>query len=80
VISVLGLVITNKGSNPFSITKKKYIIMEEISKMSLADKIIILNEVKKNFSILKKTWTTAKVQWLDVHVLAELQKLGDFKY
>jgi ribosomal protein L22 len=60
--------------------KKKYIIMEEISKMSLADKIIILNEVKKNFSILKKTWTTAKVQWLDVHVLAELQKLGDFKY
>jgi hypothetical protein len=46
--------------------------MEEILKLSLADKIIILNEIKRNYSPLKEVWTNKKVEQFEAHVLTEL--------
>lgn len=52
--------------------------MDKILKMSTADKICLLNEIRRNYSPLKKYWTVEKVEWLHKQVLIELQNLGDF--
>jgi hypothetical protein len=52
--------------------------MDKILEMSTTDKICLLNEIKRNYSPLKKYWTTEKVEWLQVQILIELQNLGNF--
>lgn len=52
--------------------------MDKILKMSTLDKILLLNEIKRNYTVLKKYWTDEKVEWLQNQILIELQNLGDF--
>jgi len=52
--------------------------MEKILKMSTADKILLLNEIRRNYSPVKKYWTVEKVEWLQTRILIELQNLGNF--
>lgn len=52
--------------------------MDKILEMSTVDKILLLNEIKKNYTPLKKQWTVEKVEWLQTQILIELQNLGNF--
>ncbi len=53
--------------------------MENILKMTIADKICLLREIKRNYQPIKKVWTDKKVVWLEKQILIELQNLGDFE-
>lgn len=53
--------------------------MDKILKMSIADKICLLNEIKKHYQPLKKSWTAEKVEWLQAQILIELNNLGNFE-
>lgn len=52
--------------------------MNKILEMSTADKISLLNEIRRNYTPLKKYWTVEKVEWLQTQILIELQNLGNF--
>ena len=52
--------------------------MEKILQMSTSDKICLLNDIRRNYSTLKKYWTVEKVEWLQTQILIELQNLGNF--
>ena len=52
--------------------------MNKILEMSTTDKILLLNEIKRNYNPLKKYWTVEKVEWLQNLILTELQILGNF--
>lgn len=58
--------------------KDKIIIMNKILEMSTADKILLLNEIRRNYTPLKRYWTVEKVEWLQTQILIELQNLGNF--
>jgi hypothetical protein len=53
--------------------------MGKILEMSTADKITLLNEIKRNYKPLRNYWTTEKVEWLETLILIELQNLGNFE-
>jgi hypothetical protein len=50
--------------------------MDILSKMSTADKITLLNEIKNNYSAIKKYWPLEKVQALEVEISLDMQMLG----
>jgi len=50
--------------------------MNYITKMSIVDKITLLNEIKKNQSTLKKQWSNEKVEWLERLIILQLKILG----
>lgn len=52
--------------------------MNKILEMSTADKILLLNEIRRNYNPLTKYWTVEKVEWLQTQILIELQNLGNF--
>jgi len=52
--------------------------MKAILGMSTSDKILLLNEIRRNYTVLKKYWTVEKVEWLQEQILIELQNLGNF--
>ena len=60
------------------VEKVKLELMNKILEMSTADKILLLNEIRRNYTLLKKYWTVKKVEWLQTHILIELQNLGNF--
>lgn len=54
--------------------------MEKIKNLSLADKIIILKEINKNWSkdYLYSDWSDEKVEWLKELISDEVRELGKF--
>lgn len=53
--------------------------MEKILELSTIDKILLLNEIKKNYSTVSKQWTVKKVEWLQTQIIVELQIIGNFE-
>ncbi len=53
--------------------------MEKIEQMSVQNKIYVIEYVRKNYSALKRCWTTEKVIWLEELINAELMDIGDFE-
>lgn len=52
--------------------------MEEIKSMSVQDKIIMIEYIKKNYSSVKRYWTNDKVIWLEKLIDTDLQDLANF--
>lgn len=54
--------------------------MEKIKSLSLADKIIILKEINKNWGkdYLYSDWSHEKVDWLKELISDEVRELGKF--
>ena len=52
--------------------------MDKIKSMSVQDKIIMLEYIKKHYSRVKKYWTNDKVIWLEKLIDADLQNLSNF--
>ena len=52
--------------------------MNKILEMNTSDKILLLNEIRKNYSPVQKYWTFEKVEWLESQIIIELQNLGNF--
>ena len=50
--------------------------MEEILKMSTQEKLILLNEILKNYSTYKRGWNSEKVEWLRNQVAMEVDYIG----
>ena len=46
--------------------------------MSITEKILLLNEIKRNYNSLKKYWKAEKIEWLESQILIELENLGNF--
>lgn len=53
--------------------------MDNLLLISTADKITLLNEIRRNYSVLKKQWTVDKVEWLQSVINEELKHIGDFE-
>jgi hypothetical protein len=53
--------------------------MDDITKMSTAEKITTLNYIKKNYNAFERVWTKEKIEWLENIIKAELFELSDFK-
>jgi hypothetical protein len=51
----------------------------KILKISTAEKICLLNEIKKNYSDFAKHWTTDKVELLQKQISIELQELSYYE-
>jgi len=47
--------------------------MEYILEMSLTDKILLINEIKKNYHKVSKQWTVEKVEWLQEQITTDLK-------
>lgn len=52
--------------------------MEKIKSMSVQDKIIMIEYIKKNYSSVKRYWTNEKVIWLEKLIDADLRNLANF--
>lgn len=50
--------------------------MEKIQQMSIADKIILLNYIKKDYSTFYKYWTRDHVEWLEEIINSEIRELS----
>lgn len=51
--------------------------MERIEQMNLVEKILLMNEIKKNYDLYSKNWSHQKVEWLQGSITEEIKSLGD---